>query len=59
MIRRVAEHKAITLDGDVLTIITIFEPGASKETIKRETRYSKRHDVLVNNGNFYDYNKKA
>ena len=58
MARRVVYHKGRTKDNEDLVIITIFEEGLRKEDVKRLSRYSKRHDVLVPNGNFYDFNSK-
>ena len=58
MTRRVVETKAATLDNEKLTIITIFEQGINKETIKKMSGYSKVHDVLIQQGNVWEYKAK-
>ena len=53
--RRVVIHSARSVDDEKLTIVSIFEPGINKQQIKLENRYSKKHKVLVSNGNSYRY----
>lgn len=53
--RRVITHTARSVDKEKLTIISIYEPGVSKQQIKLDNRYSKKHEVLVSNGDSYRY----
>lgn len=59
MTRRVTQHKKHTFDGEELLILTIWEDGANKEAIKKENKYSKTQEILINRGCFYEYVKKA
>lgn len=58
-IRRVTEHKAKTVDNELLQVATIWEQGMTKEKIKKELPYSKKHHVLVydNFKQTYDFKK--
>ena len=53
--RRVITHTARSVDKEKLTIISIYEPGINKQQVKLENRYSKKHGVLVSNGDSYRY----
>ncbi|WP_050613307.1 hypothetical protein [Bacillus testis] len=53
--RRVTYHSGRSLENDELTIITIWEPGANKELIKRDNCYSKKHEVLIQQGDTYEF----
>lgn len=53
--RRVVTHSGRSVDNEDLIIVSIFEPGISKQQIKLENRFSKRHEVLVSNGDSYRY----
>ena len=55
MPRRVLEQGYHTNDKDRLVIITIYEDGINKETIKKMNRYSKRHRVLVQCEGRYEF----
>lgn len=55
MTRRVLEQGYHTLDRERLVTITIFEPEANKEDVKAVNGYSKRHWVLVLNGDSYEF----
>lgn len=59
MTRRVTIHKSRTTDGELLQVVTIFEPGLSKESIKSMNTYYKHHEVLVFNrySHKYEYKK--
>lgn len=54
MVRRVTIHKARTIDGELLPVITIYETGVTKEQIKRLNKYTKQHFLLVQNENSYE-----
>ncbi|MGM9923057.1 MAG: hypothetical protein ACI35R_02265 [Bacillus sp. (in: firmicutes)] len=53
--RRVVIHTGKSVDNERLMVISIFEPGINKQQIKIENRYSKKHEVLVSNGDSYRY----
>lgn len=53
--RRVVEHKRRSKDNERLSIITIYETGINKQTVRNESKYSKSHDVLIKQGNAYFY----
>lgn len=55
MIRRVTHHKKMSKDGEMLSIITVYEQGVNREIIKNNSPYCKKHHVLVKNGNSYEY----
>ncbi|MEM5012090.1 hypothetical protein WKH57_15320 [Niallia taxi] len=55
MTRRVVYHQGRTRENDELIIITVFESDLNKSDVKKLMPYSKKHDVLVKSGNFYDY----
>lgn len=55
MTRRVVFHQGRTRENDELIIITVFESDLNKSDVKKLMPYSKKHDVLVKNGNSYDY----
>lgn len=58
-IRRLTTHKKVNFDGDVLQILIIWEEGCCKEIIKKENKYSKTQELLVNRGKSYEFIKKA
>lgn len=55
MVRRVVEHEALSVDREKLIVVTIYEPGISKEQVKKFNRFSKRHDVLVPGADGYEW----
>lgn len=55
MTRRVTVHKSRTKENELLTVVTVYEPGINKERIKQMNRYSKRHHVLVPYRNNYKW----
>jgi hypothetical protein len=57
-LRRVVEHQYRTSESDLLQVVTVFEEGLSKEDIKKENRYSKHHQVLVRDKDFYYFKQK-
>lgn len=58
MVRRVTSHYGRSKDGEQLQIVVCYEPGVTKEQVKKENRYSKKHQVLVGDGHFYRYKQK-
>jgi hypothetical protein len=58
MTRRVAFHQAKSSDGELFQVVTIFEPGVNKETVKKENQFTKRHQVLVGDGLKFEYKQK-
>lgn len=55
MTRRVSAHEAVNFDGEVLQVVVCYEAGLKKEDIKKLDRYSKKHEVLVLNGDSYEF----
>ncbi|WP_200886096.1 hypothetical protein [Heyndrickxia ginsengihumi] len=55
MTRRVIEHKAFSHDREELLVVTVFEEGVSKQEVRKENPYTKRHGVLVRFGDKYDW----
>lgn len=53
--RRISKHRAKSADHEDLTVLTIYESGVNKERVKRMNDYSKRHYVLVNYNDEYDW----
>jgi hypothetical protein len=53
--RRVTEHAKVTLEGDLLQVVTIFEPGINKESVKKLNPFTKRHAVLINRRKNYEF----
>ena len=53
--RRVVIHAARSVDDEKLIVVSVYEPGINKQQIKLENRYSKKHEVLVSNGESYRY----
>lgn len=58
MTRRVTLQKRISIDREELQVVSIFEEGCSKQEVKRENPYMKRHQVLLREGNSYAYMDK-
>ncbi len=55
MTRRVVEHTAVTVDRDPLVVVTVYETGINKEKVRELNKFSKRHGVLVRNGENYEW----
>jgi len=55
MTRRVIETRAVSSEHEPLIVITIFAEGENKETIKKESIFSKRHAVLVKRNNRFEF----
>ncbi len=53
MSRRVVEHTAVTVDRDPLVVVTVYETGINKEKVRELNEFSKRHGVLVSDGERY------
>jgi hypothetical protein len=47
MIRRISSHLARTNDNELLTVITVFEPGIRKKDVKQMNNYCKTHSYLA------------
>jgi hypothetical protein len=47
MIRRVSTHQARTNDNELLTVVTVFEPGIRKQDVNRLNQYCKTHAFLT------------
>lgn len=54
MTRRVVEHLRRS-DGQLLKVITIFEDGINKEKARRMVPYNKRHGVLLERREGYEW----
>ncbi|MGG3571073.1 hypothetical protein ABES80_01035 [Bacillus gobiensis] len=55
MSRRVVITQAATLDRETLQVITVYEEGLSKQDVRNENPYSKKHGVLYQAGGDYEY----
>ncbi|WLR44524.1 hypothetical protein LC087_19345 (plasmid) [Bacillus carboniphilus] len=55
MTRRLASHKQKGPDNEILSVLTIYEEGLSKQDIKKMTPYSKKHGVLIKSGKVYEF----
>lgn len=55
MTRRVTNHKRLSYDNKLLRVITVYEPGVNKETVKQLNRHTKRHHVLIPHKNNYKW----
>lgn len=55
MTRRVTMHKSQSVDRDDLVVLTVYEPGINKESVKKINKYSKRHYVLVPDKENYEW----
>jgi hypothetical protein len=53
--RRLTTHKHINLDGEELQVLILWQEGEGKEVIKKENRFSKTQEILVNRGNAYEF----
>ncbi|MBS4191773.1 hypothetical protein KHA94_16405 [Bacillus sp. FJAT-49705] len=55
MTRRVVETNGISLDRERLQVIVIYEEGISKQDIRKENPFSKKHSVLYNASGAYEF----
>ncbi|WP_102274066.1 MULTISPECIES: hypothetical protein [Cytobacillus] len=55
MARRVVETNAASLDRELLQVIVIYEEGVSKQDIRKENPYSKKHGVLYQAAGAYEF----
>lgn len=55
MARRVVVTKAVSLDCEVLQVLTVYEEGLGKQEVRKENPYSKQHGVLYPRGKRYEY----
>lgn len=58
MTRRVIEQIRQSVDRELLQTVIVYEPGVNKQMAKAESRYSKRHKVLLQRGNVYEFMSK-
>ena len=56
--RRLTTHKKTNFDGEELKVVILWEEGTNKETIKKELRYCKTQELLINCGNRYEFIEK-
>ena len=55
MTRRVMKYRTVSNDHEHLSVIIIEREGINKESLKKENRCSKNHEVLVANGHLYEF----
>jgi hypothetical protein len=48
----------MTLDDEVLTIINIWQENTGKKEIRKQLPYSKTYELLVKNGNQFEFKRK-
>jgi hypothetical protein len=48
----------MTLDDEVLTIVTVWEENTGKQEIRKQLPYSKTYELLVKNGNQFEFERK-
>ena len=58
MTRRVTTHSGMTLDNEVLTVVTVWEENIGKQEIRKQLPYSKTYELLVKNGNQFEFKQK-
>jgi hypothetical protein len=56
--RRVIEYSTASSDHERLKIIIVEREGINKESLKKENRWTKKHQVLLRNGHSYEYLSK-
>jgi hypothetical protein len=60
MTRRIMTYTTASSDHERLKIIIVEREGINKESLKKENRWTKKHQVLLRNGHSYEYlNKRA
>ncbi|MFB7302595.1 hypothetical protein [Heyndrickxia sporothermodurans] len=59
MTRLVVEHRYQGTDNEILTVVTVFEPGINKEQIKKMNRFTKKINTLIPCGNRYDWKRSG
>lgn len=55
MARRVVETAMVNKENDRLLLLTVFEEGLNKETVKKENRLTKKHAVLYKSVSGYEF----
>jgi hypothetical protein len=48
-------YKTVSRDHEKLSVIIIEQEGINKESLKKENKCSKTHEVLVSNGLLYEF----
>ncbi|MBS4172096.1 hypothetical protein [Bacillus sp. FJAT-49736] len=59
MTRRVVEHKYHGTDNELLLVVTVFEEGINKQSIKKMNPYTKKINTLISSGNRYDWKRSG
>lgn len=55
MARRVVETNAVNFDQEKLQVLIVYEEGKSKEEIRKENPYCKKHGVLYKASGAYEF----
>lgn len=55
MARRVVETNAVSFDREQLKVLVVYEEGISKQEIRKENPYSKKHAVLYKASGAYEF----
>jgi hypothetical protein len=53
--RRVVETNAVNFDQEKLQVLIVYEEGKSKEEIRKENPYCKKHGVLYKASGTYEF----
>lgn len=59
MTRKVVEHKYKGTDNELLQVITVFEEGINKQSIKQMNPYTKKINTLIPSGNKYEWKRSS
>ncbi|KIL46954.1 hypothetical protein KP77_25230 [Jeotgalibacillus alimentarius] len=54
MCRIVTEHTAKGTDYELLAVVTVFEEGINKQTVKKLNRFSHKRLVLIDRAEGYE-----
>lgn len=55
MARRIVETKGMSIDRELLLRIVVYEEGVCKTIVRNDNPYTKRHHVLFQAGNGYEF----
>jgi hypothetical protein len=58
MTRRITTHSATNFENEELLVLVCYEEGVTKQAIKKENPFSKTHEILVKNGNKFEFIQK-
>ncbi|MBN6887003.1 heme-degrading monooxygenase HmoA [Cytobacillus horneckiae] len=56
--RRLTTHHRRDREEGLMVVVTIWEEEVSKEQVKKASPFSKKHDVLIKDGDLYDFKRK-